>query len=74
MTDPPLICIIAMHAAQRRDAHLVNRLQDIYPEVAIELGVPFLKGPLAAGISHFRDRSLKNRPRSTPSLGRPRLK
>ncbi len=59
MTDPPLISIIAMHAAQRSGAHLVNWLQDIYPEVAVELGVPFLKGPLAAGISHFRDRSLK---------------
>ena len=60
MTDPPLISIIAMHAARRRNAHLVNWLQDIYPEVAVELGVPFLKGPLASGISHFRDRSLKS--------------
>jgi colanic acid biosynthesis glycosyl transferase WcaI len=60
MTDPPLISIIAMHAARRSGAQLVNWLQDIYPEVAVELGVPFLKGPLAAGITYFRDRSLKS--------------
>ena len=60
MTDPPLISVIAMRAAQLQGAHLVNWLQDIYPEVAIELGVTFLKGPLAAGISYLRDRSLKS--------------
>ena len=59
MTDPPLISIIAMQAAQRSGTHLVNWL-DLYPEVAVELGVPFLKGPLAAGITYFRDRSLKS--------------
>jgi colanic acid biosynthesis glycosyl transferase WcaI len=58
MTDPPLISIVAMRAAQLRGAHLINWLQDIYPEIAIELGVPFLKGPVAAGISYLRDRSL----------------
>jgi len=39
---------------------LVNWLQDIYPEVAIELGVPFLKGPILQAISYLRDRSLKD--------------
>jgi colanic acid biosynthesis glycosyl transferase WcaI len=38
-TDPPLTSIIAMAAARRKDARLVNRLQDIYPETAVELGV-----------------------------------
>ena len=33
-TDPPLVSIVAMLATQRRRAHLVNWLQDIYPEVA----------------------------------------
>jgi colanic acid biosynthesis glycosyl transferase WcaI len=60
MTDPPLISVIAMRAAQLRGAHLVNWLQDIYPEVATQLGVPFLRGPLAAGISYLRDWSLKS--------------
>ncbi len=59
MTDPPLESIPAMNAVRRRGAHLVNWLQDLYPEVAIELGVPFLKGPLGNTLSHFRDSSLK---------------
>jgi glycosyltransferase involved in cell wall biosynthesis len=59
MTDPPLISIVGMQVAKRRDAHLVNWLQDIYPEVAVELGVPFVKGPIFRGISYLRDRSLK---------------
>ena len=37
MTDPPLISIIAMLAVRAREAQLVNWLQDIYPEVAIQL-------------------------------------
>ena len=60
MTDPPLISIIAMWVARLRKAHLVNWLQDLYPEIAVQLGVPFLKRPLASGIAHFRDRSLKS--------------
>ena len=59
MTDPPLISLVAMRVAGRRGGHLVNWLQDIYPEVAVELGVPFLKGPILQGISYLRDRSLK---------------
>jgi colanic acid biosynthesis glycosyl transferase WcaI len=60
MTDPPLLFVIASPTAQLRGARLINWLQDIYPEVAVELGVPFLRGPLAAGISYLRDRSLKS--------------
>jgi colanic acid biosynthesis glycosyl transferase WcaI len=59
MTDPPLISIVAMRAVRRRGAHLVNWLQDIYPEVAIQLKVPLLKGLIGRGISVMRDRSLK---------------
>src|SRR5258706_68335 len=32
MTDPPLLSLVAMRAAKRRGAHLVNWLQDVYPE------------------------------------------
>src|SRR5215469_16398553 len=49
-TDPPLTSIVAMVAARRKGARLVNWLQDIYPETAVELGVPFMRGPLAAGL------------------------
>src|SRR5436190_8544262 len=59
MTDPPLISIIAMNAVKRRGAQLVNWLQDIYPETAIELNVSLFKGPIGPAISFFRDRSLK---------------
>ena len=37
-TDPPLTSIIAVAAARRNGARLVNWLQDIYPETAVELG------------------------------------
>jgi colanic acid biosynthesis glycosyl transferase WcaI len=58
-TDPPLVSIVAMRAVKRQGAYLVNWLQDLYPEVAVQLGVPFLNGPIARGLSYLRDRSLK---------------
>ena len=58
-TDPPLTAIIAMAAARRNGARLVNWLQDIYPETAVELGVPFMRGPLAASLTALRNRSLR---------------
>ena len=54
-----MISIVAMRVARRRGARLINWLQDVYPEIAVELGVPFLKGPLSALIASLRDRSLK---------------
>jgi colanic acid biosynthesis glycosyl transferase WcaI len=57
-TDPPLLSVLAMRAAGRRGAHLVNWLQDLYPEVAVQLGIPLLGGPLSQGLSYLRDRSL----------------
>src|SRR6516165_9585772 len=59
MTDPPLCSILAMWAARKKGARLVNWLQDIYPEIAAELGVPLLRGPIATGVAYWRDRSLK---------------
>jgi colanic acid biosynthesis glycosyl transferase WcaI len=58
MTDPPLLSLVAVRAAKRRGAHLVNWLQDVYPEVAIQLGVRFLRGPVGHILSYFRDISL----------------
>jgi glycosyltransferase involved in cell wall biosynthesis len=60
MTDPPLCSILTMRAARKKGARLVNWLQDIYPEIAVELGVPLLKGPTAYGVLYWRDRSLKS--------------
>jgi len=37
LTDPPLLTVAATRIARRRGAHVVNWIQDIYPEVAIEL-------------------------------------
>src|SRR6516162_9084312 len=59
-TDPPLTSIIAMAAARRKGARLVNWLQDIYPETAVELGVPLMRGPFAAGLMALRNRSLRH--------------
>jgi colanic acid biosynthesis glycosyl transferase WcaI len=58
-TDPPLVSIVAMAAARRKGAKLVNWLQDIYPEVAVELGVPLIRGPIASGLAALRNRSLQ---------------
>jgi colanic acid biosynthesis glycosyl transferase WcaI len=59
MTDPPLLSAFALPVVQRRQALLVNWLQDLYPEVAINLRVAFLSGPAGKAILMLRDRSLK---------------
>jgi colanic acid biosynthesis glycosyl transferase WcaI len=58
-TDPPLTSIIALAAAHRKGARLVNWLQDIYPEAAVELGVPLMRGPLVSILTALRNRSLR---------------
>src|SRR6266567_1235840 len=58
-TDPPLLSVLAMWLAKRRGTHLVNWLQDLYPEVAMKLGVRFLHGPVGYGLTNLRDRSLR---------------
>jgi hypothetical protein len=57
-TDPPLTSMPAM-LTRRRGAKLINWLQDIYPEVAIELGVPLVGGILGRWLRRWRDASLK---------------
>ena len=39
MTDPPLISVVAALVAQVRGARLINWVQDVFPEVAVALGV-----------------------------------
>jgi glycosyltransferase involved in cell wall biosynthesis len=58
-TDPPLLSVVAMAPARRNGARLINWLQDIYPETAIELNVPLMRGPVAAILIGLRDRSLR---------------
>ena len=59
MTDPPLVSIVAMQAATHRRARLVNWFQDVYPEVAVELGISALRGPIGSGFSYLRDKTLR---------------
>ncbi len=58
-TDPPLISVIGMLAASRRQAHLINWLQDLFPEIAVRLGVPGISGFPSWLMSLLRDRSLR---------------
>jgi glycosyltransferase involved in cell wall biosynthesis len=58
-TDPPLMSIVARPVARRNGARLVNWLQDIYPETAVELGVPFMRGPIAASLAALRNATLR---------------
>lgn len=49
-TDPPLVSVVAMAVARRKGARLINWIQDIFPETAVQLGVPLMRGaplPLA---------------------------
>jgi colanic acid biosynthesis glycosyl transferase WcaI len=59
MTDPPLLSILGMRLARRRRLRVINWLQDIYPEVASKLGIPFIRGPVSAILRHARDASLR---------------
>ncbi|HEX6860399.1 MAG TPA: glycosyltransferase family 4 protein [Caulobacteraceae bacterium] len=56
-TDPPLLGVAVGLAARLKGARLVNWLQDLYPEVATELG---LRLPLSGALKLLRDRSLRS--------------
>jgi colanic acid biosynthesis glycosyl transferase WcaI len=58
-TDPPFTSVVAMWVALRANARLVNWLQDIYPEAAAELGVPFMRGAVGGTLGRLRDHSLQ---------------
>ena len=59
MTDPPLISVAAGWAARLRGAHLVNWLQDVFPEVAAELGFSVARGFPGRTLAWLRDGSLR---------------
>lgn len=53
LTDPPLISVVAAMACALRGARLVNWVQDLFPEVAMALGIR------VPGVMPLRDWSLR---------------
>jgi len=58
-TDPPLISVIAATVAKLKKAHLVNWLQDLFPEVAAELGIKLATGIIFKILKGIRNKTLK---------------
>ena len=63
-TDPPLISVPVGWIARVRGARQVNWLQDLFPEVALELGVDVAKGAWSGLLAWLRDRSLESASRN----------
>jgi glycosyltransferase involved in cell wall biosynthesis len=59
-TDPPLLSVAIGPLAQRRGAKVVVWLQDLFPEVAGEFGLPGMRGALGKLLRSRRDRSLES--------------
>jgi glycosyltransferase involved in cell wall biosynthesis len=59
MTDPPLISVPVALLARLRGARLINWLQDVFPEVAGELGLRVGQGVVGKMITAVRDVSLR---------------
>jgi glycosyltransferase involved in cell wall biosynthesis len=57
-TDPPLVLVPAGWVARRCGARIVNWLQDVFPEVAAELGVKLARGLPGRVLRWLRDRAL----------------
>ena len=60
-TDPPLISIVVAVAAKFKGAKLVNWLQDLFPEIAIELDIKLISfPPVSSTLSFLRNWSLSS--------------
>ncbi len=59
-TDPPLVSVPAGWCARVRGARHVNWLQDVFPEVAAELGLRVARGPIGRLAARMRDASLRS--------------
>lgn len=57
-TDPPLLSVVTQSLVRKCEGYLVNWIQDLYPEVAIELNVRVFQGVLGRLLKKMRDRSL----------------
>ena len=58
-TDPPLLSILAAPIARAKRAGLINWLQDVFPEIASQLGANPLPGWLDQLLRRVRDASLR---------------
>lgn len=58
-TDPPMLSIPLGVIARLKGVKLVHWLQDVFPEVATELGVGSRQNPFVKLLKALRDRSLK---------------
>jgi glycosyltransferase involved in cell wall biosynthesis len=58
-TDPPMISVVVSRVAQLRRAHMVNWLQDVFPEVAEALGMSLQPAWLGKVLMGIRDGSLR---------------
>ena len=58
-TDPPMLSVPAGWALKGRNIHLINWLQDLFPEVAAALGLPGFHGCCARFLQGLRNRSLQ---------------
>jgi colanic acid biosynthesis glycosyl transferase WcaI len=58
-TDPPLISVVAAVVAKLKRAHLVNWLQDLFPEVAAQLGVKLASGLPYKFLKAIRNKTLQ---------------
>jgi glycosyltransferase involved in cell wall biosynthesis len=58
-TDPPLLSILAAPIAKAKRAALINWQQDVFPEVASQLGANPLPGWLDKRLRRLRDASLR---------------
>lgn len=54
-TDPPMISVVAALAARATGARLVNWTQDLFPEVAVAVGMRAMRPALARSLAALRD-------------------
>lgn len=58
-TDPPLISVLAALVCWIKGGRLVNWLQDVFPEVAAQLDIKGVRGPVASVLRKARNWSLR---------------
>ncbi len=58
MTDPPMFNVLAWITARTQRARVVDWVQDIFPEVAAELGFSFATGSVGRALKKVRDFAL----------------
>lgn len=54
-TDPPMILVFAAIVTKLKSAHLVNWMQDLFPEIAERLGIKFIRGPFYSAFKWARN-------------------